>query len=52
MVLDIELVSTVYFFADPEIRKNVLGRAGWLDRVKLGIVDYDQQVYLAPYDTY
>ena len=52
LVLDVELVSTVFFFADPEIRKNVLGRTGWLDRVKLGIIDYDQQVYLAPYDTH
>ena len=23
----------VYFFAEPSIRKNVLGRGGWLDRV-------------------
>ena len=50
-VMGIEFLSTVYFFADPEIRKNVLGRGGWLDRVRLGIVDYDQQIYLAPYDT-
>ena len=49
-VLGVEFVSTVYFFADPEIDKNVLGRNGWLDRVQLGIVDYEQKLYLASYD--
>ena len=42
--------STVYFFADPMITKNVLGRTGWLDRVRLGLVHHDAKLYLAPYD--
>jgi len=42
--------STVYFFADPTIEKNVLGRIGWLDRVCLGLVHHDNKIYLAPYD--
>ena len=32
------------------IVKNVLGRAGWLDRVRLGLVDHDSILYLAPYE--
>lgn len=40
----------VFFFADAEIAKNVLGRRGWLDRVRIGIVDHDQLPYLANYD--
>ena len=40
----------VYFFADGQINKNLLGRTGWLDRVRLGLFEYDQQLYLAPYD--
>jgi len=48
--LGIETHTTVFFFADPIIRKNVLGRHGWLDRMKIGIVDYDQMLYLAEYD--
>ena len=28
--------SMVYFFADERIRKNLLGRAGWLDRLRVG----------------
>jgi hypothetical protein len=46
-VLDIECTSTVYFFADYAIRRNVLDRRGWLDRVKLGIVDYESTLYLS-----
>jgi len=40
----------VYFFADPLIDKNVLGRIGWLDRVRLGLIHQDNKIYLAPYD--
>jgi len=50
-VLGVTTFSTVYFFADASINKNVLGRVGWLDRVRLGLVDHDTKVYLAPYDT-
>ena len=49
--LGITVESTVYLFADETIRKNVLGRRGWLDRVRLAIVDYEQVLYLAPYDS-
>jgi hypothetical protein len=44
-------VSTVHFFADASINKNVLGRVGWLDRVRLALVDHETTMYLAPYDT-
>jgi hypothetical protein len=40
----------VYFFADPAINKNLLGRNGFLDRIRLGLVHYDRELYLAPYD--
>ena len=42
--------STVYFFADPTITTNVLGRTGWLDRVRIALVHHDNKIYLAPYD--
>lgn len=48
--LGLTTVSMVYFFADVTINKNVLGRVGWLDRVRLGLVEHDSQIYLAPYD--
>jgi hypothetical protein len=50
-VLGVTTVSIVYFFVDASINKNVLGRVGWLDRVRLGLVDHDTTMYLAPYDT-
>src|SRR5260370_16407452 len=49
-VLDHRFESTVYFFADERISKNLLGRVGWLDRVRLGVVDHDHLLYLPPSD--
>jgi hypothetical protein len=42
--------SYVYFSADRKIIRNVLGRHGWLDRIRLAIVHYDRELYLSPYD--
>jgi hypothetical protein len=49
-VLGLKLESMVYFFGDERINKNLLGRAGWLDRIRLGLVDHDGELYLAAYD--
>jgi len=49
--LDLEVYSLVFFFADANIVKNVLGRHGWLDRLTVGIVDHDQLLYLRADDT-
>jgi hypothetical protein len=46
----VEVRALVYFFENPNIRKNVLGRNGWLNRVRLGLVDHDSLVYLSAYD--
>ena len=35
-VLGVETFSTVYFAKEESFTRNVLGRQGWLDRVKLG----------------
>jgi len=40
----------VYFFAESGIARNVLGRRGWLDRLRFGLVDYDQAIYIAEYN--
>lgn len=50
IVFGIEIPTLVYFAADPHFPRNVLGRQGWLDRVRLGLVDYDGQLYLSTYD--
>ena len=49
-VSGLQFESMVYFFADGQINKNLLGRTGWLDRVRLGLIEYDRQLFLAPYD--
>ena len=48
-VLDIETVSTVYFAKEESFTRNVLGRQGWLDRVKLGLIDYKGKLLLSAY---
>lgn len=48
-VAEMEFDSLVYFAADEEIRRNVLGRHGWLELVKLGLIDYEGLMYLSRY---
>ena len=48
--LGLRFESVVYFFEDTAIQRNLLGRAGWLDRVRLGIVDHDSLLLVASYD--
>ncbi|CAN5395518.1 hypothetical protein BH10ACI1_BH10ACI1_10510 [soil metagenome] len=49
-VLGIETVSTVYFAKEESFTRNVLGRQGWLDRVKLGLIDYESKLFLSEYN--
>lgn len=48
-VLDIETTATVYFAKEESFTRNVLGRQGWLDRVKLGLIDYEGKLFLSAY---
>ncbi len=50
IVLDIEIIATVYFAAEENFPINVLGRVGWLNRVRLGLVDYESRLYLSDYN--
>ena len=43
--------SLVYFAKYPGLPRNILGRQGWLRSLKLGVVDYDNLLYLSPYDS-
>jgi len=43
--------SMVFFAQDESHRRNVLGRNGWLDRVIIGINDYDGKLYLSHYES-
>lgn len=48
-VLGIETESVVYFAAEDSFSLNVLGRVGWLNRVKLGLIDYEGKLLLNAY---
>ena len=48
-VFGIEIFSTVYFAESEHFDRNVLGRIGFLDRVKLGLVEPEGRLYLSRY---
>ncbi len=48
-VAGLEFDSLVYFVEDANIRRNVLGRHGWLELVKIGLIDYEGKLYLRRY---
>jgi hypothetical protein len=49
-VLGIETTATAYFYADAGIGRNVLGQHGWLNQIRLGLVDHDLKLYIASYN--
>jgi hypothetical protein len=49
--LGIEFSSAVFFAQDPAFNRNFVGRSGWLDRLRIGIIDYDRLLFLSSYDS-
>ena len=49
-VAEFQFDTIVFFASDADIKRNVLGRFGWLDRVVLGLVDYEGKLYLSKYN--
>jgi predicted aspartyl protease len=47
---DLEWQTTVYFAEPENFPVNVVGRTGFLDHLCIGLVDYEQQLYLSPYE--
>jgi len=50
-VSGIEFLAHVFFAQDPVFARNLLGRTGWLDRLRIAIVHYDRALYLSAYDS-
>jgi len=48
--LGFQLDVTVFFAPDESFNRDVLGRHGWIQQLKLGIVDYDGKLYAGKYD--
>ena len=49
-VLGLKSQTVVYFAESDGVKRNLLGRQGWLQLIRLGIVDYDSELYLSLYD--
>lgn len=43
--------SVVYFAKYPNLPRNILGRQGWMRKLKLAVIDYDNLLYLSEYDS-
>jgi hypothetical protein len=48
--LGYEINLVVYFASLPGFTRNVLGRTGWLQQFRIGIIDYDGKLYVSKYD--
>ncbi|MEW6128086.1 MAG: hypothetical protein AB1757_13685 [Acidobacteriota bacterium] len=48
-LLDYEFDIGVCFAADDDYNRDVLGRQGFLDRMRLGLVGYEGRLYLSRY---
>ena len=46
-VANLEWNATVYFAKDETFPVSVIGRIGFLDRLKIGLVDYQQLLYIS-----
>lgn len=42
--------TTIYFAEHEDFARNVLGRRGWLDRLRIGLVEYEGRLYVSRYD--
>lgn len=42
--------TLAYFSEVKNLPRNLLGRVGWLQLIRLAIIDYDQELYLSNYD--
>ena len=49
--LDYTFESEVLFAEDEAFNQNVLGRHGWLERLIVGINDYDGKLFLSQYNS-
>lgn len=45
-----EFDAMVYFAEDENFNRNVLGRRGGLENLRIGIIDYDGKLYLSRYE--
>ncbi|HMY76255.1 MAG TPA: hypothetical protein PLQ88_30840, partial [Blastocatellia bacterium] len=47
---DYAFETMVYFASNPYFTRNLLGRNGWLNQVKLAVIDYEETLFISPYN--
>lgn len=47
--LGIEFSAVVFFAHDSAFNRSFVGRSGWLDRLRIAIIDYDRMLFLSAY---
>lgn len=50
-VLGIKFDSTIYFAESEYFDRNVLGRTGWLNKVKLALIEEEGKLYLSKHES-
>ena len=48
--LGFEFPVVVYFANVPGFGRNILGRRGWLEQLRIGIIDYDGELFVSAYN--
>lgn len=48
--LGLKFDTLVYFAKDYALNRNLLGRQGWFQLIKLGLDDYRSEIYISPQD--
>lgn len=48
--LGLRFQTFIYFPLHYNLQRNLLGRQGWLQLVRLAIIDYDNELYVSPYE--
>lgn len=49
-VVGLTYQTTVYFAEHYGLPRNLLGKFGWLQQIRSGLVDYDEMIYLSDYN--
>ena len=49
--LGLEFSAVVFFAQAPEFTRNFVGRSGWLDRLRVAVIDYDRMLFLSAYES-
>lgn len=49
-LFDYQWEATVFFHEDEGFSRNILGRTGFIDHLKIGLVDYNETIFIGSYD--